>query len=104
MIRCPSGRCMTPRAPPVCPSNFWRGITTDVLVVGKSILQNSYYRVQRHLRFHPLHSNIITYEDNNDRRVAGYNRRFCQVRVDFSASWYVLHTLFSCLLHSLYTA
>ncbi|KAG2035525.1 hypothetical protein BDR03DRAFT_962473 [Suillus americanus] len=81
---------MTARTPLVCPSNFWLGFIVDVpfvLVVGEDMLQNSNYRVQRHLSFHLSNSKIITYEDNNDRQIAGYNGRSCQVRVEFFASW-----------------
>ncbi|KAG1851878.1 hypothetical protein DFJ58DRAFT_746220 [Suillus subalutaceus] len=63
--------------------SFWRGIITDIsfiLVVDEYMLQNSSYRAQRYLSFHPSHSKTITYEDNNDRRtwIAGNNGRFCQ--------------------------
>jgi hypothetical protein len=70
MIRCPPGKCMALQIELLCPSNFWRGIITDVsffLVVGEAMLQNLNCGVQRHLSFYPSNFKIITYEDNDDR-------------------------------------
>ncbi|KAG2034149.1 hypothetical protein BDR03DRAFT_965595 [Suillus americanus] len=61
MIRRPSGRCMTPK--------------TQSWAVPYSRIPTT---VQRHLNFHRSNSKIITYEDNNDRRIAGHNGCFCQ--------------------------
>ncbi|KAG2035518.1 hypothetical protein BDR03DRAFT_962452 [Suillus americanus] len=82
MICCPSGRCMIPQTAPICQ-----------IVLLPLMSLSFYYWVKTCLLPSAapswLSSKIITYEDNSDSGIAGYNAHFCQVRIDFTALSYM---------------